>query len=202
MQCSHAGRHTLTALPQTQTQRQVMHLCRTPNTVCPLYRTPKSVFFFLKHQNVYKHNSTHYLILVLLNNIHQPTWSQKNLSLEHDNACRYRLQRVETDVILPPPQWPCLRLNQSLRNRVFYLQFIWNWGDQPDVQSCLLKQSPCLGFGSWTDSQPRGMAAVEGLFKLHLGWWVAVRRPMDRAFLKKEERVAVEMSQILGKKRE
>lgn len=35
------------------------------------------------------------------------------------------------------------------------------WG-QPDVQSYLL--SPCLCFGSWTDSQPCGMAAVEGAF--------------------------------------
>lgn len=68
-----------------------------------------------------------------------------------------------------PPQSPCLQLNQSLRNRVFHLQSIWNWGNQPDVQSCLLKHSPCLGFGSWTDSQPCGMAAVEGLFKLHPG---------------------------------
>lgn len=61
-------------------------------------------------------------------------------------------------------------------------------GSQPDVQSCLLKHSPCLGFGSWTDSQPCGMAAVEGLFKLHPGWWVAVRRAMDREFRKGKKR--------------
>lgn len=87
-----------------------------------------------------------------------------------------------------PPLSPRLQLNQSLRNRVFHLQSIWNWGNQPDVQSCLLKQSPCLGFGSWTDSQPCGMAAVEGLFKLHPGWWVAVRRAMDREFRKGGEK--------------
>lgn len=28
------------------------------------------------------------------------------------------------------------------------------------------------------------MAAVEGLFKLHPGWWVAVRRAVDREFRK------------------
>lgn len=56
-----------------------------------------------------------------------------------------------------------------LREIVFHLQSIWDWENQPDVQSCLLKESLCLGFGSWTDSQPCGMAAVEGLFKLHPG---------------------------------
>lgn len=80
-----------------------------------------------------------------------------------------------------PPQSPCLHLKLSLRNRVFHLQTVWNWGNQSDVQSCLLKH-PCLGFGSWTDSQPCGMAAVEGLFKLHPGWWVAVRGATDREF--------------------
>lgn len=48
-------------------------------------------------------------------------------------------------------------------------------------------QSHCLGSGSWTDSQPCGMAAVEGLFKLHPGWWVAVRGAMDREFRKREK---------------
>lgn len=126
-------------------------------------------------------------MLLLLNHIHQPTQSHVFFSRpQHrmpDVGC-YMSGRKQQCCLETPPQSPCLQLNQSARNRVFHLQSIWNWGNQPDVQSCLLKQSPCLGFGSWTDSQPCGMAAVEGLFKLHPGWWVAVRRAMDREFRK------------------
>lgn len=92
---------------------------------------------------------------------------------------RCLLQHVREAVL---PQTPSLQPKGFLRNSLSPSVYLGLGGNWPDVQSCLLKENPCLGFVSWTDSWPCGMAAVEGLFKLHPGWWVAVRRAVDRGF--------------------
>lgn len=185
MQCSHAGRHTHRFGSNTGTEASDKPpQSHKYHSLIVLSLEP---LIFSQSNSVYIYDSTHCFMLLLLNHIHQPTQSHVFFSRpQHcmpDVGC-YMSGRKQQCCLETPPQSPCLQLNQSARNRVFHLQSIWNWGNQPDVQSCLLKQSPCLGFGSWTDSQPCGMAAVEGLFKLHPGWWVAVRRAMDREFRK------------------
>lgn len=137
-------------------------------------------------------------MLVLLKHVHQPTWtSHTRLSSDHNTACQMlavTCQEGRSNAALklhlshPVSSWSNLWEIESFTFSLFGIG-----GNQPDVQSCLLKQSPCLGFGSWTDSQPCGMAAVVGLFKLHPGWWVAVKRAMDREFPKEKRGMGVDL---------
>lgn len=178
MQCSHAGRqawqagrHTL-CFSVKQTQRQVIHLCTATNST-PLQCYPKKLPFFPQSSKMFTNIIPRMNYAGVMKYCSSTYMKSNYLSPDHNTArqmlavtCQEGSSHAGSNL---PLSRPCLQLNQSLRNRVFHLQSIWNWGNQPDVQSCLLKQSPCLGFGSWTDSQPCGMAAVEGLFKLHPG---------------------------------
>lgn len=71
---------------------------------------------------------------------------------------RCLLQHVREEAAILPRRCSSVTLSLSDWARpweiIFHFQSIWVWGEnQPDVQSCLLKESHCLGSGSSSDSQ-------------------------------------------------
>lgn len=76
MQCLHAGRQRgICCLALTQTQRQVINLCKATN-IHPVLYLPRRFSFLAKLHNVYNYKTAHYDMWVLLNHVHQPTYSE------------------------------------------------------------------------------------------------------------------------------
>lgn len=92
-----AGAHCFSS--STQTQRQMINLCRTTN-IPPNKILLRDLFFFQKPHNVYKCNSARRSILVLLNHIHR-AFIKSKLLISRPQHCTGRCT-VKEEVAMPP----------------------------------------------------------------------------------------------------
>lgn len=74
--CRQAGRPSHTLLWLKHRHRGKWEISAEPQIFLPYSIRPNALHFFPKHHNVYKYNSIHCFRLLLLNHVHQLTWSQ------------------------------------------------------------------------------------------------------------------------------
>lgn len=95
--CRQAGRHTRCFSFSTDTEASAKSLQNHKYSSLTVF-SQEPFLFSQKHHNVYKYNSTHCFMLVLLNNVHQLTWSQTICLQTTTLHARCWLQHVRQEV--------------------------------------------------------------------------------------------------------